>query len=314
MSWTLVTGASGYVGSHLVKESLKQGHPTLALVRPSSSLQRAGLREQSLLKIITLNNNSDVTMQLSNLLQKFSIKRVFHLAAQATYDEPISQVTHSIEANFSLGTQLLEVLKDSACRQFIYAGSFWQFNSTGQPLANGLYAALKNSFDSLLDYYSHRFSIFCTSLYLYDVYGPRDWRPKLLNKLQEHSKTGQVLELSPGQQKLSMIYIDDVVAAFFKAGTHMKKENSLRQKYFVGHPQLLSLQQLVQAYQEYSGYSLKVSWGAKNYRPTEVMTPYLGPSVPNWSPHYDFKEGLNLILNSKTPSDKHMQTRPSSQN
>src|SRR6266849_2891380 len=58
-------------------------------------------------------------------------------------------------------------------------------------------------------------------LMLSDTFGPGDSRPKLLNLMRSAASTGKLLEMSPGEQLVDLVYIDDVIEAFKLAADRM---------------------------------------------------------------------------------------------
>jgi nucleoside-diphosphate-sugar epimerase len=168
-----------------------------------------------------------------------------------------------------------------------------------------LYAATKQAFEAVLEFYIDAHALRAITLKLFDTYGPGDPRPKLLSLLQKATATGAPLDLSPGEQLINPVYIDDVVEAFVLAGKRLLDGAPAgKEEYAVSSRHPLSVREFAAAYASASGRGLELRWCAQPYRAREVMVPWnTGASLPGWSPKVTLEEGIRRIAGCAPPGE-----------
>jgi nucleoside-diphosphate-sugar epimerase len=188
-------------------------------------------------------------------------------------------------------------MMESRCRKFINTGTYWQhYDAKDSYLPANLYAAMKGAFEALLGYYADAAEFHVTNLILYDTYGPHDERRKLLSFLLDLAENGGELDMSPGNQQLDFVYIDDVVEAFLIATNRALESARGVETYAVRTGRTISLRELVSKLEAILGKRLEVTFGGRPYRAREVMKAWPGPVLPHWLPRIDCDEGLRRVL------------------
>jgi nucleoside-diphosphate-sugar epimerase len=294
MNTYLVTGANGYVGTHLVKRLVEEGNQVLCLVRASSNLNCLDTSHPQ----IKLYYYDGTVESLAKIFVSQPIDAVFHLAAMSQYTIPSDQISNLMAVNLTMGTQLLQLIADHQVKTFINTGSYWQHLHNAilyEPVC--LYAASKQAFESIIDYYVQIRMVNAITLKLFDVYGPNDHRNKILQILYRAATLQKAVNLSPGQQLLDLVYIDDVIDAYCQAIKTNNKEQHL--KYFVGSFVYHTLQEVVERYQAILGKNIPIIFGGLPYRMREVMIPCKGESLPNWHAKTNLMTGLRKVISSQ---------------
>ena len=92
----------------------------------------------------------------------------------------------------------------------------WQHFGTPDYRPVNLYAATKQAFEDVLAYYADAQGIAAVTLELYDTYGPGDPRRKLIRILFEAARSGEPIQLSPGEQVIELLHVDDAVPRIVK--------------------------------------------------------------------------------------------------
>jgi nucleoside-diphosphate-sugar epimerase len=185
-------------------------------------------------------------------------------------------------------------MKVSGIKQLINTGTSWQHynNENYNPVC--LYAATKQAFESLIEYYvqAERFKVI--TLKLFDTYGENDTRPKLINLLNKFADDNIEINMSPGEQYLNLVHINDVCEAFFIALTLIEENDKQGHNlYAVASDRNFKLKEVVELFEKVSGKKIKVIWGGKPYRKREVKSVWSkGLSLPNWKPSISLEEGL----------------------
>lgn len=290
----LVTGATGYLGSHLVRGLLAEGWQVHAITRPSSS-QR--LLDAHLQQIILHTHDGSMNGMLE-IVAAVKPTVVFHLAAMVLSEHQVENVDQMVAANILFSTQLVEAMFQCGVKNFVNTETFWQYcegSKDYDPVC--LYAATKQAFRDILIYYVGVGRINAISLVLYDNYGPNDPRKKLFSFLKQAAQAARMIDMTPGEQIVDMTHVDDVVAAYLRAGQMLMSENVTNlDTYAVTSGQRMTLRQLVELVVHETGISIQPNWGGKPYRTNEVMEPWVGKPLPGWQPKIDLVAGVRDVF------------------
>jgi nucleoside-diphosphate-sugar epimerase len=286
----LVTGATGFIGSHLVTRLLAEGWTTAILVRPRAH-QHDGEPAVAV-------HEYDATIEsVRKAVAESRPDVVFHLASLFLPAHEPAQVKRLVDSNILFGAQLLEAMTVQGARRLVNAGSYWQHYRDRPYDPVCLYAATKQAFEAILAFFVNARYMSAITLTLFDTYGPGDPRPKLLPRLQAAAAEGRALQMSPGEQLLSLVHIDDVIAAFLLAADRLLSGAVAGSSNYVVNADLpISVRELVKVFGEVCGRTVDVEWGARPYRPREMMAPWSGGvRLPTWKPKIPLEEGLRRL-------------------
>lgn len=286
----LITGATGYLGSQLAR-ALAQSRAEVHVVhRVGSSLSR-------LAGCAAVAHVHDGTPEgLKEILSAARPEIVYHLAAHYVAAHRPEDIAVLIAGNITFGTQLFEAMAATDCRRVVVAGTVWQhFGDTNEAPAT-LYAAMKEAQARILLYYADAFGFSAAQLCFADTYGPGDPRRKIFALLREAAETGETLAMSPGEQLLDIVYIDDVIAAFYAAGVVLRDTAPGCVLWMAKPLRRYSLRQVVESWQNVTGRQVRIAWGSRPYREREVMSPWqTAPAVPGWMPKVRLEEGIRRM-------------------
>ncbi|MBN1464325.1 NAD-dependent epimerase/dehydratase family protein [candidate division KSB1 bacterium] len=209
----LVTGSNGFIGAFLVEKLLKEGHSVRCLVRRTSNLQW--------LRHLTIEMcYGDLRTPSTLAAAVRSIDVIFHLGG-VTYGRTEQDF---IAGNFTATTNLLAACKSAGHSQqkFVFVSSQAAGGpSLGEPLTEeeahhpiSMYGRSKRlAEEAVLDWAdSHPATIIRPA----SVYGPRD---KDFYKLFKMAQRGVLPMVGDGKQKISIIYIADLIDGIYRAGT-----------------------------------------------------------------------------------------------
>jgi nucleoside-diphosphate-sugar epimerase len=288
----LITGISGYIGSNLAKHLLNQGWQVGGIIRKNTKLC---LIEDAINDVELAIYDGTVTSLIS-FIGKFKPAVVYHLASCFLSEHRSEQVTELVDANILFGMHLLEAMEQSGVKKLINTGTAWQhyYNEQYNPVC--LYAATKEAFEKIIDFYvdAHDFSVI--TLELFDTYGPNDPRKKVIPLFCRAALTKEQLLFSLGDQKLDLVYIDDVIAAYQKASKMLFSQEKIHAKYAIATQNPKSLKDIVKLFEDVFQVKLNVVWGGREYRKREVMQPWNnGVILPHWHPVYNLEDGLKKV-------------------
>jgi nucleoside-diphosphate-sugar epimerase len=289
----LITGATGFVGSHLTLRLVEDGWDVHVIVRPGSDLSQI----KKILNQITVHEHDGSSDNMLSIMQAASPDIVFHLASLSLSNHQPKDIGPLIASNILFGTQLAEAMVNSDVSRLVNTGTFWQHYQNEDYNPVNLYAATKQAFEDILRYYTETTDLKAISLNLFDTYGPDDPRPKLFHLLNKAAETGEPLDMSPGAQLIDLVHIDDVTEAYIIAAQHLLDGKvSLHERYAVSSGHLMPLNELVQLYTEVTNQAVAVNWSARQYRNREVMVPWnRGQAIEGWSPKVKLEDGLRRV-------------------
>jgi len=222
----LITGAAGFIGFHLSKRLLEQGREVIGIDN-FTDYYDPNLKEDRLAMLKTHRNFSFYKLDMSdrdNMQRLFAQQKfdcVVNLAAQAGVRYSLINPQSYIDANIVGFANILEGCRHTGVKHLVFASSssvygintkmpFSVHHNVDHPIS--LYAATKKSNELMAHTYSYLFSLPCTGLRFFTVYGP--WgRPDMALFLF----TKAILEGKPinvfneGKMKRDFTYIDDIV-------------------------------------------------------------------------------------------------------
>jgi len=276
----LVTGATGYLGSNLVK-GLVQDYEIVILKRRSSNT----IRIESILSSIEVINIEET--QFCDIFKEKNFAGVIHCATNYGRDE--NDLDDTIEANLILPLRLLKRAIENKLEFFINTDTILDKRIN-------YYSLSKSQFKDWLVFFSEK--IKAVNIELEHFYGKGDDPSKFVSKIirdlaQNESKD---IELTLGEQKRSFIYIDDVVKAFHVIIENVPKLKNDFTSFQVGSKKQISIRDFVVLVKELCGNTnTNLKFGALPYRKNEVMEVNLDISALEklgWSENTSLHDGL----------------------
>lgn len=232
----LITGAAGFIGSHLCERLLSQGHKVTGLDNFDPFYGRQ-IKQKNLVQSSQSTDFSFVEADIRNadlmneLFSKNKFAVVFHLAARAGVRPSIEDPVGYIDVNVNGTTVLLEATKKTGTKKIIFASSSSVYgNNSKIPFAEtdnvdfpiSPYAASKKAAELVCYTYSHLYDIDISCMRFFTVYGSRQ-RPDLAI----HKFTRLILESKPidiygnGSTSRDYTYIDDIIDGLVSAMSKM---------------------------------------------------------------------------------------------
>lgn len=289
----LITGATGFIGSNLVKALVREKREVHVITRASSNLDP--LRDvRDFIHIHVYDGSFDCLLKIVHQAQPST---VFHLASEFIAQHQSAQVDSLLQNNVVFSSYLAEAMAVCGIKRLINTGTSWQYFDSAEYRPVNLYAATKQAFEDVMTYYVDAYEWRAITLNLFDTYGPNDPRPKLINLLNKTARTQEELLLSPGEQLIDFVHINDVVGAYLIAEAYLNLMSIGHLKYGVSSEKPVQLKELVATCEEAWGLKLPVSWGARPYREREVMRPWnTFEKIPEWEPKVTLLNGLKNLF------------------
>ena len=169
----LVTGGSGFLGSHVCDELSSRGHKVTIYDKVKSSW--ANIKKQKI-AVGRLNNFK----LLESLIKKNDY--VFHFAGLANLDEAVKKPIETVKDNIEATVQLLQICKKHKIKRFIYASSVYANSSDG-----GFYSISKRAAENYIDEFFKSFGLKYTILRFGSLFGTRAGKDNGIRKIIEHT-------------------------------------------------------------------------------------------------------------------------------
>ncbi len=217
----LVTGASGFIGVHLVTRLLAEGSRVTVLARSSSAVPKEWHDRAN---VVTCDDFSERGLRR---LLRTSVDTVFHLAAYGVRPNH-RDIDEMIAINVGLPAALVRLCADWRARM-VMAGTFSEYRSPStpdllteaSPLEQGkLYGSSKAAGGLMASAIASSSGTSFRLLRLFKVYGAGEASHRLLPALVKGLANRERVAISAGTQILDFVYIDDVVEAMLRADTH----------------------------------------------------------------------------------------------
>ena len=282
----LITGITGYLGSHLATALINRGDEVIGLKRTLSSLNRI----ESILPKLTLHNLEDIHLnQLINNIE--NVDAVIHTAT--SYGRKGEGIEEILQANLNFPLNLLSAAIASGVKLFI---------NTDTALDKSLnpYALSKGQFAEWGKYYADQKKIQFLNLRLEHFYGQNDDPTKFtahvinscLNNVTE-------LNLTLGEQLRDFIYIDDVIKAYLLL---LEKYSTFEENFVeieIGSGIAVTIKDFVESVKNLTGATTDLNFGAIPYRDGEAM--YSKATIDKlkalgWNCNQDINAGISLVI------------------
>lgn len=225
----LVTGSAGFIGFHLCRRLLAEGHTVTGLdaLTPYYEVQLKEQRHEILAEsgrfrplVGRLEDGAAMTEAFAN-----EPELVVHLAAQAGVRHSLTHPEDYVQTNMAGTLAVLEAARRSKPRHLMIASSSSVYGMSNKPSKEtdntdrpaSLYAASKKATEAMSHSYAHLFGIPVTCLRFFTVYGP--WgRPDMapMRFAEAISREAPIEIYGEGRMKRDFTYVEDVVDAMLR--------------------------------------------------------------------------------------------------
>lgn len=289
----LITGGTGFVGSHLVRKMQKDGYSLLLLTHNKlPDAESSGVKQWQ----YTGDPN-----EIKILFQTVKIKGVVHLATCFAPAHSYEQIPQMIASNIELGTLLLDCACNAGVSFFLNIGTYWQHYHGEAYNPVNLYAATKQALEDIAAYYRIISDMKICTLCLNDTYGRGDTRKKIFPLWKELAADPQrTMAMSAGEQIIDILHIEDVVAGIMQLMKMMLINDtriSDNPSFYLSAKEKYSLRKTAEIFENICGKKLNIQWGARPYREREVMHPRCyGKPLPGWESRMSLADGIKDFL------------------
>lgn len=258
----LVTGASGFIGSHLCQRLVATG----AVVHAVSRIPRSSLFEN-------LHWWAADLTRIDRVRQLFESIRpdiIYHLASYVMGAPNLEHVLPTFHANLQTSVNLLTVAAEKGCRRLVLTGSLAEPElGKGEHFPSAPYAAAKWASSGYGRMFHALYGVPVVLVRVYMVYGPAQ---RDLSKLIPYTTVsllqGKNPKVTSGERLIDWIYVSDVVDAYLALAEVAGVEGSTLE---IGSGKLVPIREIVNKVAEIVDSGVDVYFGALPDRPMEPI-------------------------------------------
>ncbi|MDA0312267.1 MAG: GDP-mannose 4,6-dehydratase [Gemmatimonadetes bacterium] len=308
----LLTGAAGFIGSHVTERLLAEGHQVVGLDCFDDFYDPA-IKERNLSVAREMDGFFLVRGDIRNADTLGSlpedIDTIIHPAARAGVRPSIAQPGLYYDVNVMGTLQLLEFARERGIHRFLSASSssvygnnpkvpFSEDDSVDNPISP--YAASKKAGELLCHSYHHLYGITCLCMRFFTVYGPRQ-RPDLaIHKFARLLTEGEEIPMfGDGSTQRDYTYVEDIVDGVMGGLRWAEANDSGYEIVNLGESQTISLKEMIQIVGEEMGIQPRIKQFPM--QPGDVERTYADISkaraLLGYNPKWEFREGIREFVN-----------------
>ena len=293
----LVTGAAGFIGSHLCRSLVEKGAEVHAVSRserqdPEKKMRwwQGDLADLAAVRRIYGAAKPDI---------------IFHLASEVTGKRDLSVVLPTFHSNLVSTVNLMTLAAEAGCRRIVLTGSLEEPDPGSPAVPCSPYAAAKWSVNGYARMFHELYKLPVVLARLFMVYGPgQSDLTKLIPYTILMLAKNEVPKFSSGLRPVDWIYVDDVVAGLLASASAEGIEGANVE---LGSGALVTIRGVVEEMVRLMKPAVQPAFGALPDRPMEqIRVANAGESFKKigWRPQVGLSEGLQRTIDWYTRSKK----------
>lgn len=304
----LVTGAAGFIGSHLCENLIRAGEKVIGLDN-FDSFYDSSIKENNLIYLKSSSNFTFYEIDITKKKKLFSIKEKFnvviHIAAKAGVRLSVESPLKYIDANINGTQNILDLMNQKKCKKILFASSSSVYGNNknipfkeSQSVSNAIspYAFTKKSNEVQIHTYHHLYNINAICFRFFTVYGPRQ-RPDLaIHKFFKKILNNQPIYLyGDGTTKRDYTYIDDLVDGIIKGLNYLNGKKTLYEIINLGNSNPISLMEMVETIYKELHKEKNIAFLPKQMGDVDITHADItkAKKLINYNPKTTFKEGIS---------------------
>ncbi|MHB8593473.1 MAG: NAD-dependent epimerase/dehydratase family protein [Acidimicrobiales bacterium] len=299
----MVTGASGFIGSHLVRRLVADGTEVHALTSAVSSLYPARLVD--LRQAIVLHEGSLADRSaMDAVVRAARPTHVFHLGAYTHVGKSWTRVDECVQVNVQGTVNLLQALEGSGYERFVNTGTSEIYGDVESPFREDMavrpvspYSASKHAAETLCRLFHQGRGWPIVMLRPFNAFGPAQTPDRVIPEIIVRALRGEELLMTEGSQTREFNYVEDLAEGMVLAATVPGIEGQL---FNLGCGEDFSIRDVATRILDLMGNPVEARFGALPGRPTEIWVMRSDSSrarrVLRWAPRHTLSDGLEKTI------------------
>jgi nucleoside-diphosphate-sugar epimerase len=294
MKSVLITGITCYIGCELARRLVADGVRVSGIVRKGSQLDRLSPFRDQVCFYVSDGSQRSLDVAVSESQPDI----IIHLAGFYVWEHTPEQEAELVEANIAFGTRLLEAAKKFGTHKIINTGSHFQYFESDEPRPFNFYAQTKQDFADSLSKYAKEQGFQYVNLIIFESYGPRDWRKKLIQAIAQNQRNGGTMSIVASDPVMDFVYIDDIIDAYIHTGFLLESSPTdvSGQSYALTSGERQPISELIKIFEEVGGKRIVTEKKEDLLGVKRVLNPWNGPVLPGWQPRISLREGIQRFL------------------
>lgn len=285
----LLTGATGFLGSHILNGFLKQYEKIIITTRPKSNLSRISHLSN---RIISFQLTTD-KKKINDIFHQYEIEGIINTATEYGKKALLSEV---LDANLIFPINLLELGIKNGIQFFINTDTFFGKEENGKQQYLNTYTKSKQILADFLKVFDKEIAI--VNMRLEHVFGENDSEHKFVTGTLRKMLLHKEIDFTDGTQKRDFIYVTDVVEAYLKVVSSI---NSFKGYYEfeVGTGESISVKEFVELLFKFSGSMSILNFGKLSQREGEIKDSRAdneGLKYLGWNPKYSLENAIKKLI------------------
>jgi UDP-glucose 4-epimerase len=299
----LVTGAAGFIGSHLTRRLVALGAEVHALTDEVSSFYPTRLLDLRGKIVLHEGNIADRTA-MEAIVKQVKPSVVFHLAAYTHVGKSWYRVDECVQSNIQGTLNLLLALEDTGYDRFIYTGTSEIYGDIDVPFREDAkvnpispYAVSKYAGERFCRMYQQGLGWPIVLVRPFNAYGPAQTPDRIIPETIVRALRGQELALTTGEQTREFNYVEDIAEGYILLAQTRDIEGEL---FNIGGGEEISIRDVVVQIVDLLGNPIEPKFGALEHRPNEIWRMYCDSTKARdrlgWAPKHSLREGLEKTV------------------
>lgn len=297
----LITGANGFIGSHVVQRMVQEKALVSVMVRESSDLWRIEeLIKDIDIHLVDLRDSSSVDTCIKQIKPDF----IFHVGAYGVDSRQKDYYT-ATSTNIIGTMNLLNSVRDIGCKKFINVGTCMEYGDKKEIIRedsylepDSIYGSTKASATIIAHQIAAENNISLVTLRPFGIFGEKEGSHKFFPYIILSILEGKEVNLTPCEQYRDYCYIDNIMDGFVLAA---KNEDIKNQIFNIASGEIFKLKHFVDIIYKEVGLKNQPNFGALPYRKNEVWKQQPDTTkiktLLNWEPKVSLEEGIKRTIN-----------------
>lgn len=283
----LITGASGFIGSHLCRRLIELGSEVHGISR-TATMRKTGIR--------WWRGDVSDSEAVRGIARAVKPDYVFHLASEVTGERSLQAVLPTFRNNLASTINVLTSAAESRCDRIVLVGSLEEPDGP-EMVPCSPYAAAKWASSAYAQMFHALYKTPVVTARLFMVYGPGQTDlSKLIPYVTLSLLRGESPQLSSGQRPIDWIYVSDVVDGLLAIASTPEIEG---QTVEIGSGALVTIRTVVERLAQLINSQAKPLFGARPERPLErIRSAQTGATYEQirWKPKVSLDKGLQMTI------------------